>query len=129
MKVLSRMLFLSVILLVACSSTENKLTGVWKVKDVKTDFNETRDTPQMLQQVVEIQKQTHFKIKNDSVMVIISNNKTYEAVWTFDKKTKVISYHFKGDTDAHKLGTFIDPYIVTESKTQLGTITTTYAKE
>jgi len=129
MKVLSRMLFLSVILFVACSSTENKLTGVWKVKDVKTDFNETRDTPQMIQQVAEIQKQTHFKIKNDSVMVIISNNKTYEAVWIFDKKTKVISYHFKGDADTHKLGTFIDPYIVTESKTQLGTITTTYAKE
>ena len=129
MKILSRLLFLSVIMFVACSSTENKLTGVWKVQDVKTDFNENQATPQMLQQIVEIQKQTHFKIKDDSVMVIISNNKTYEAVWTFDKKTKVISYHFKGDDNTHKLGTFIDPSIVTESKTQLGTITTTYAKE
>ncbi len=129
MKILSRLLFLGLILFVSCSSTENKLTGVWKVKDVKTDFNETKATPQMLQQVVEIQKQTHFKVKNDSVMVIISNNKTYEAVWSFDKKTKVISYHFKGDTDIHQLGTFVDPVIVSESKTRLGTITTTYAKE
>ncbi|RLD90267.1 MAG: hypothetical protein DRJ09_04810 [Bacteroidetes bacterium] len=129
MKVLSKLLFLSVILFVSCSSTENKLTGVWKVQNVKTDFNENQTTPQMVQQVAEIQKHTHFKIKNDSVMVIISNNKTYEAVWTFDKNTKVISYHFKGDTDTHKLGTYVDPNIVTKSKTQLGIITTTYAKE
>jgi len=120
---------LSVVLFVSCSSTENKLTGVWKVQDVKTDFNESKTTPQMLQQIVEIQKQTHFKIKSDSVMVIISNNKTYEAVWSFDKNTQVIKYHFKGDTDIHKLGTFVDANIVSESKTQLGTITTIYAKE
>ena len=62
-------------------------------------------------------------------MVIISNNKTYEAVWTFDKNTKVISYHFKGDANTHKLGTYVEPNIVTKSKTQLGIITTTYAKE
>ncbi len=129
MKVLSRVLFLSVILFVACSSTENKLTGVWKVQDVKTDFNENTSTPQMLQQIVEIQKQTHFKIKNDSLMVIISNNKTYEAVWSYDKNTSVINYHFKGDSQSHKLGTFVSPNIVSESKTQLGTITTIYAKE
>jgi hypothetical protein len=129
MKIISRLLFLSVVLFVSCSSTENKLTGVWKVQDVKTDFNESKTTPQMLQQIVEIQKQTHFKIKSDSVMVIISNNKTYEAVWSFDKNTQVIKYHFKGDTDIHKLGTFVDANIVSESKTQLGTITTIYAKE
>ncbi len=129
MKIISRLLFLSIVLFVSCSSTENKLTGVWKVQDVKTDFNENQTSPQMLQQIVEIQKQTHFKIKNDSLMVIISNNKTYEAVWSFDKSTQVISYHFKGDTDIHKLGTFVDANIVSESKTQLGTITTVYAKE
>jgi len=129
MKIVSKLLFLSIILFVSCSSTENKLTGVWKVQDVKTDFNENKTTPQMLQQIGEIQKQTHFKIKNDSVMVIISNNKTYEAVWSFDKDTKVVNYHFKGDANIHKLGTFIDPNIVSESKTQLGTITTIYAKE
>ena len=83
----------------------------------------------MLQQIVEIQKQTHFKILNDSLMVIISNNNTYEAVWSFDKETRVINYHFKGDTDYHKLGVFNDPNIVSESSTVLGTITTTYSKE
>jgi len=129
MKIISRLLFLSVVLFVSCSTTENKLTGVWKVQDVKTEFNENQTSPQMLQQIVEIQKQTHFKIMSDSVMVIISNNKTYEAVWSFDKNTQVISYHFKGDTDIHKLGTFVDANIVSESKTQLGTITTIYAKE
>ena len=129
MKVLSKVLFLSIILFVSCSSTENKLVGVWKVQDVKTDFNVNKTTPQMLQQVAEIQKQTHFKIMNDSIMAIISNNKTYEAVWSYDKDNEVINYHFKDDTSTHKLGNVVASTIVSKSTTALGTITTIYAKE
>lgn len=129
MKILSKVLFLSIILFASCSSTENKLVGVWKVQDVKTDFNVEKTTPEMLQQVVEIQKQTHFKIMNDSVMVIISNNKTYEAVWSYDKDNGVINYHFKDDTSSHKLGDVVASTIVSKSTTALGTITTIYAKE
>jgi len=129
MKVLSKVLFLSIVLFASCSSTENKLVGVWKVKDVKTDFNVDKTTPQMLQQVAEIQKQTHFKIMNDSIMVIISNNKTYEAVWSYDKDNEVINYHFKDDTSTHKLGNVVASTIVSKSTTALGTITTIYEKE
>jgi len=129
MKILSKALFLSIFLFVSCSSTENKLVGVWKVQDVKTDFNVNKTTPQMLQQVAEIQKQTHFKITEDSLMVIISNNKTYEAVWSYNKDDKVINYHFKDDTTIHKLGDVVAATIVSKSTTALGTITTIYAKE
>ena len=129
MKNISLLLLLGIVLFASCSSTENKLVGTWKVEDVKTDFDESKTTPQMLQQIVEIQKQTHFKIRTDSVMVIISNNNTYEAVWSFDKSHQIINYHFKDDTTVYKLGDYVEPYIISESTTPLGVITTTYSKE
>ena len=122
-------MLLGVVLFASCSSTENKLVGTWKVDDVKTDFNEKKTTPQMLQQIVEIQKQTHFKIKTDSLMVIISDNNTYEAVWSFDKSNQIINYHFKDDTAVYKLGDYVEPFIISESTTPLGIITTTFSKE
>ena len=129
MKGLSHWLLLGVIILASCSTKNNKLEGVWKVDDVKTEFDETRTTPQMLQQVADLQKQTHFKLLKDSVLVIISNNNTLEAVWMFDKKNDIISFHFKGDTALHQLGVYKEPYIVSKTNTMLGDITVTYAKE
>jgi len=129
MKWLSQWLLLGVVLLASCSSNKSNLEGIWKVDDVKTEFDETKTTPQMLQQVVELQKQTHFKLLKDSVLVIISNNNTTEAVWMFDKSDNVINFHFKGDTTMHQLGVYKDPYIVSKTNTMLGNITVTYAKE
>jgi len=122
-------LLLSIVLFASCSSTENKLVGTWKVEDVKTDFNESNTTPQMLQQIVEIQKQMYFKIRTDSVMVIIINNNPHEAVWSIDKGNQVISYHFKNDTTVYKLGDYVDSFIITKSNKSFGIITTTYSKE
>jgi len=122
------LVFLFIILLSACNSTENKLIGVWKVDKVKTDFDENKTTPQMLEQIAEIQKQTHFQLRSDSVLIIISNNKTFEAVWSIDGEN-IIYYHFKNDTALHELGVFQDPFIVSKSKTALGIIETTYSKE
>jgi cytochrome oxidase Cu insertion factor (SCO1/SenC/PrrC family) len=104
------------------------MIGTWKVYDVKTDFDERKTTPQMLEQYVEIQKQTHFKIVNDSVMAIISGKNTFEAFWIMNN-SDVVFYHFKGDTTMHRLGEYKEPYIVSESKTKLGTIVTKYVKE
>jgi len=129
MKNISLLLLLSIVLFASCSSTENKLVGTWKVEDVKTDFNESNTTPQMLQQIVEIQKQMYFKIRTDSVMVIIINNNPHEAVWSFDKGNQVISYHFKNDTTVYKLGDYVDSFIITKSNKSFGVITTTYSKE
>jgi len=130
MKIISKIFLFGLFLFtVSCSSTENKLIGVWKVDNVKTEFDENKTTPQMLQQVVEIQKQMHFKIQDDSLMVIISNSNTFEAVWSFDKNNQIINYHFKDDTAIHKIGEYIEPYIISKSTTPLGVITTTYSKE
>jgi hypothetical protein len=125
------MLSAMVIIMVSCGSgTGKKLIGTWKVSDVQTDFDETKVTPEMLRQVVDMQKQTYFRILNDSALVIISNKNTHEAKWTFDNKTQTITYFFKGmESRGNVLGTYTEGNIVNQSKTALGNMTVTYSKE
>ena len=125
------MLSTMVMILVSCGKgTKQKLIGTWKVTDVKTDFDETKVTPEMLRQVVDMQKQTYFRILNDSALVIISNNNTHEAKWKFDDKTQTITYFFKGlGSRTNVLGTYTDGDIVNQSRTALGNMTITYSKE
>lgn len=111
-------------------SIEKKLVGTWKVADVETEFNENEVTPEMLRQVVEMQKQTYFRIINDSTMVIISSNNTYEANWVLHEENNEITYFFEGmQAQANKLGEYIDGQIINQSNTALGSMTITYEKE
>jgi hypothetical protein len=121
----------SVLILGSCGgSPEAKLIGTWKVVDVQTDFNEMEVTPEMLSQVVEMQKQTFFRIVDDSTMVIISNSNTHEAKWTFDTESNEISYFFEGtDTSLNVLGKLIEGKVVNETETPLSSMTIVYAKE
>jgi len=120
-------------ILVSCSSPEQKLTGIWKVTDVQTGFDENDVTPEMLKQAVDLQKQTYFRILNDSAMVIISNKNTHEAIWHFNKETSEITYSFKGSpgpqTLVNILGKYQDGKIIQQSTTPLGIITTTYERK
>ena len=127
--------FITVVILgaiaVSCGqSVEKQLTGTWKVTDVQTDFDENKVTPEMLRQVVDMQKNTFFRIMNDSMMVIISNNVTHEARWRYDENTSEIIYFFVGmENMSNVLGKYENNQIVSKSNTPLGVITTVYGKE
>ena len=117
------------IIISSCGSKSSKLKGTWKVAKVETKFDEKTMTPEMIKQVEEIQKETYFRILDDSSMVIISGNTPHDAHWQIDENN-VISYSFKNSTSApNKLGVYKDGLIKSESKTALGTITTYYEKE
>lgn len=120
-----------IVLVTSCGqSIEKKLVGTWKVSDVQTEFNESEVTPEMLRQVVDMQKQTYFRVLDDSTMVIISNNNTYEASWIISDETNEITYFFEGmDAQANKLGKYADGQIINETNTALGTMVITYEKE
>jgi hypothetical protein len=119
------------IFLVSCGSNpEKELLGTWKVENVQTDFNEKEVTPEMLAQVVDMQKQTYFRFMSDSVMVIISSNNTHEANWTYNEEENMIMYFFEGmETRPFELGKLVDDKIIQESETALGKITTIYRKD
>lgn len=114
----------------SCSlNRESKLIGTWKVENVETDFDESKVTPEMLKQVVEMQKGTYFKILTDSTMVIISGNTEFAAKWNLGEDN-VVSYLFEGqEIKPNKLGKLDDEKIIQVSNTPLGVITTTFIME
>ncbi len=121
----------SILMMASCGgSDESKLIGIWKVTKVETDFDENRVTPEMLSQVVDMQKQTYFRILNDSAMVIISGSNTHEANWNLNPADESISYFFKGmESQLNSLGKISGDQIISESKTAMGMMTIIYEKE
>lgn len=120
------------IILSSCTNTpESKLVGTWKAGKVETDFDENYNTPEMINQVVEMQKETYFKITDDSTLIIMSPGNTYETKWELNPEDQMISYFFEGDPAFHnKLGTLTaDGKIRSESKTALGIITIYYEND
>jgi hypothetical protein len=116
--------------LASCSSPESKLIGTWKVSDVETNFDEQSVSPEMLKQVIDMQKQTYFRIINDSTMAIITNDNTHEAKWILNPDDNTISFFFKGmETTPNKLGKFSDSKIISETSTPLGKMIIYYGKE
>jgi len=131
---MKRILLLSVVSLLlfaaSCGSDPKaELIGTWKVEKVDTDFDENKVTPEMLTQIVEMQKGTFFKFVNDTSMEIVSSNNTHIASWLLDKEG-TISFYFKGqELKPAKLGKVEDGKIISVSKTPLGIMTISYVKE
>lgn len=121
----------AVFFLVSCGgSPESKLIGTWKAIDVQTDFDESAANPEMLRQMVEVSKNTYFRILNDSVMIIISDNNTHETKWIFDEELNTVSYYFEGmQTRPNKLGRLDGDQIISESTRPFGKMTVYYEKE
>jgi len=125
-------ILIAMVLFSCQSSPESKLIGTWKVAEVKTDFDESRTTPETIKQVVEMQKQTFFKIVNDTVMVIISTGNTYEAKWKLNPEDHSITYTFDEWNDhiiPSKLGVYKDNQIITETKMAMGKMLVYFEKE
>jgi hypothetical protein len=125
------LLISGLVAIVSCSTKKGPdLTGIWKVADVKVEFDEQSSTPEMLRQVAEREKQTILEIQNDSVMSIIAGNTTYKAFWVLDQESGIINYRFE-DMGARmtELGKLIDGTIVAESETAMGKIIVTYQKD
>ena len=111
-------------------SPESELVGTWKATKVETDFDENRTTPEMIRQVVEMQKETYFKIINDSTLIIVSPGNTHETSWKLDKESNTIAFFFEGSPGTSvDLGTVQGDLIVSETTTALGKITIHYEKE
>jgi hypothetical protein len=115
----------------ACSSDPtDKLIGTWRAVDVDAVFDEQLATPEMLKQVIQVEKQLFFKILNDSMMHIHTMDQTLKAYWFFDEESGRIDYRFaEAASPLSELGVYKDDAITTESQTALGKLTITYQKE
>lgn len=132
---MKKTLFLFFIMTIAgtlgCSSgSKNKMIGTWRAANVHTEFDEQRVSPQMIQQVVEMEKQVFFKFLNDSMMHINTLDHTNRALWFFDKENGIITYRFiESGSPTNELGMYKDGKITAESETALGKITIVYKKD
>ncbi|MBN2639396.1 MAG: hypothetical protein JXR65_09980 [Bacteroidales bacterium] len=114
----------------SCSSQGSKLKGTWKVSNVETHFEVQNLPPNVIQHVKDEQKKISFRIVSDSVMVLMLDNNTHEAIWKMDPKTHVIKYYFSNQKDLiNTLGTFKGNEIISESNTPLGKITVVFEKQ
>jgi len=113
----------------SCGTEKVDLKGTWRVADVETDFTISSMTPDMISQVVEMQKQTHFRILDDTTLIILSNTNTYQGVWNYSPEDSIIRFFFDNNIDkVNELGKLVDNTIVSKSVSQVGSITVTYAK-
>ncbi len=100
------------------------------MQDVETNFDEQSVSPEMLSQVIDMQKQTYFRIMNDSTMAIISSDNTHEAKWILNPDDNTITFFFEGmETTPNTLGKYSDGQIVSETSTPLGKMIIFYGKE
>lgn len=128
---LGLLLIITSILVVSCKSDPSaKFIGTWHVVDVDASFDEQRFTPEMLKQVVQMEKQVFFKFVNDTLMNIITLDQTNSAYWYYDEDTGLVSYRFEGPaSQLNDLGYYKNGSIVSESQTALGKLTITYQKK
>lgn len=114
----------------SCSGPASRLQGTWKVSDVETHFDVQNLPANIIQHVKDEQKNISFRMVSDSVMVLILDKNTHEAIWKMDPKTHVIKYYFSNQKGfMNILGTLKGKDIISESNTPLGKITVTFKKE
>lgn len=130
MKVVNFIFAAFLLVLVSCGNPKGELVGTWKVVDVQTDFDEQKMSPAMVLQVVDMQKETFFKISNDSVLIVFTKDNTHEAKWDYNDDDQSITYYFESSpTKINKLGTYVDGEIVSETNSAIGKMVVTYGKE
>ena len=108
-------------MLSACTQKGDSLIGTWTVSKVNVQFDERRNTPELVKQVGEMEKQNTISISKDSTLTF----KGMEEEWQ-DRIS------LKNDTllrNGKAIGVWKDGAIVTRTDSPLGEIIVVYKKE
>ena len=105
----------------ACTHDEDSLIGTWTVSKVNVQFDERRNTPELVKQVGEMEKQNVISISKDSILTF----KGLEESWQG-------RISLKNDTLLHEgtaFGIWKNHSIVTRNGSPLGEVVVIYKKE
>lgn len=106
----------------ACHHEGDTLVGTWTVDKVHVQFDEHRNTPELVKQMGEMERQNTIVISADSIL-------TFKG---FEESSQG-RLHFQSDgtllLDSVVFGTWSNGRIVTRVDSPLGEITVTYRKE
>ena len=105
----------------ACTNEADSLVGTWTVDKVNVQFDERHNTPELVKQVGEMEKQNVISISKDSILTF----KGLEESWQ-DRIS------LKNDTllrEGTAFGIWKDDRIVTRNGSPLGEVVVVYKKE
>lgn len=117
MRKIIALLFLFVLL--SCSHS-NPFIGKWTVEKVTFDFDERRNTPQMIQQSGEQEMHNSLIFKNDSIVNIVMAEMNGDYIYKLDGNEIIV--------DNLKIGKLENGKIISRIKTPIGEVTIIYKK-
>lgn len=127
MKALSKMFsFVVLFAMCSCSSPDFSLEGRWLVDDLKFDFDERRNTPEMISQIGKEESKNELIFKNDSIVYIKMMSYDGDYRYAINEKSEIT---FKNETsDNNKLGILKDNKIYSEQNTAIGKMRIVFVK-
>jgi hypothetical protein len=109
-------------MLCACTPKADPFFGIWTVSKVNVQFDEQRNTPELVKQVGEMEKQNVITISNDSILTFKGLDEEWQERISLQKDGTMLR---KGNV----FGVWKNGEIVTRSSSPLGMIVATYRKE
>ena len=110
------------LLLSACQHDTDPLFGTWIVDKVNVQFDEQRNTPELVKQIGEMERQNTLSINADSVLVFKGLEETKEGKLSLRSDGTML---FNSTT----FGTWKEGKIFTRTRSPLGEVVVTYKKE
>ena len=117
--------FIILFVMASCSSPDFSLEGRWVVEKVNFDFDERRNTPEMISQLGKEESKDELIFKNDSVVFVkmASYNDDYQYVIGENSEIS-----FKDNDVFKKLGVIKENKIYSEQNTAIGKMRIVFVK-
>lgn len=128
MKIIVKIFFYTFLLVMySCLSHDSSLKGRWIVENISFDFDERRNTPDMISQFGEEESRNEFIFKNDSVVYIKMLGFNGDYQYFVNEKSEII---FKDKSSLFgELGVIKDNKIYSEQNTAIGKMKIIFVKE
>ena len=118
---MKKFIFITTLFFLAACSKSDSVIGKWTVEKVTFDFDERRNTPDMIHQAGEQEMHNSLIFKNDSIVNIIMSDMNGDYI-----------YHIDGNgifVEDMKIGTLENERITSKIKTPIGWMTVVYKKK
>ncbi|MGN0032737.1 MAG: hypothetical protein ACI358_03015 [Candidatus Limimorpha sp.] len=118
------LLVLSILLTLAACTKQSEIIGTWTVDKISFDFDEKRNTPEMIHQAGILEKQNTLTFRNDSIVHINMGNINADYKYKLDENGTI---NLEPDTHITRIE-YDSGTISTEIITPLGKVTISYKK-
>ena len=109
----------------SCSSPDFSLEGRWVVEKVNFDFDERRNTPEMISQLGKEESKDELIFKNDSIVFVKMASYNGDYQYMISENSEI---SFKDNDVVKKLGILKENKIYSEQNTAIGKMRIVFIK-